>query len=110
MPDIGLDITQHPEDADQDKQELPNDINMADLGEDNRAEWQRPKDVLKQHISNYVHILVYDERTDIAIHRQERSRRPIRWHSKGLPGYGGVLGPAFGPHAAFAYHGSASVV
>ena len=39
---------------------------MSDLGEDERAEWQRSRDCLKQQISNYVHILVYDECADIA--------------------------------------------
>ena len=38
---------------------------MSDLGEEERAEWQRSRDFLKQQISNYVHILVYDECADI---------------------------------------------
>ena len=39
---------------------------MSDLGEEKWAEWQRPRDFLNQQISNYVHILVYDECADIA--------------------------------------------
>ena len=38
---------------------------MSDLGEEERAEWQRPRDFLKQQISNYVHINVYDECANI---------------------------------------------
>ena len=38
---------------------------MSDLGEEERAEWQRPRDFLNQHTSNCAHVLVYDERTDI---------------------------------------------
>ena len=35
------------------------------LGKEERAEWQRSRDFLKQQISNYVRSLVYDECTDI---------------------------------------------
>ncbi|MFM7981969.1 MAG: hypothetical protein ACKPKO_21890 [Candidatus Fonsibacter sp.] len=37
---------------------------MSDFGEDERAEWQRYREFLKQHIINYVHILVYNQCSD----------------------------------------------
>ena len=39
---------------------------MSDLGEEDRAELQRPRDFLKQQIRTYVHILVYVECAGIA--------------------------------------------
>ena len=57
-----LKITSLPDQAD--KAADPREINMSDLGEDERAEWQRSRDFLNQHISNYVHILVYNQCSD----------------------------------------------
>ena len=53
-------ITIHPDHTD--KYADPQYINMSDLGEEEQAVWQRSKGSLKQHISNYVQILVYDAR------------------------------------------------
>ena len=38
---------------------------MSDLGDEDRAEWQRSRDFLEQQIRNYVHLLIYDEHADI---------------------------------------------
>ncbi|MFM7983491.1 MAG: hypothetical protein ACKPKO_29615, partial [Candidatus Fonsibacter sp.] len=57
-----LNITSFPDQAD--KPADPRYINMSDLGEDERAEWQRSRDFLNQQIRNYVHILVYNENSD----------------------------------------------
>ena len=66
-PDIVLKLTKPPDDnKDKGNKEVPTEINMSDLGEEERAEWQRPRDFLKQQLNNYIHILVYDECADIA--------------------------------------------
>ncbi|MFM7981075.1 MAG: hypothetical protein ACKPKO_17330, partial [Candidatus Fonsibacter sp.] len=57
-----LNITSLPDQSD--KAAYPHEINMSDLGEDERAEWQRSRDFPKQDISNYVHILVYNRCSD----------------------------------------------
>ncbi|MFM7980830.1 MAG: hypothetical protein ACKPKO_16085, partial [Candidatus Fonsibacter sp.] len=42
----------------------PQYVKMSDLGKDERAEWQRSRYFLLQHISNYVHTLVYNQCSD----------------------------------------------
>ncbi|MFM7979685.1 MAG: hypothetical protein ACKPKO_10250 [Candidatus Fonsibacter sp.] len=56
-------ITSRPDRTDN-KDADPKDIKMSNLGEEERAEWQRSRDVLKQLNSNDVHILVYSQCSD----------------------------------------------
>ena len=80
---------------------------MSDLGEEERAEWQRSRSFLNQHVHSYVRILVYGECTDIAKYIIDTPAGKFEGGAKitgrtRFIGTVGVLGPAFGPHAAFA--------
>jgi hypothetical protein len=65
LPDVVLKIMQAPADADKDKKGDTKEIKVTDLGEEERAEWLRAREFLKQQIGNYVHILVLDDVTDL---------------------------------------------
>ena len=65
MPNIVLKIIQSSDATDKTKKDTPRDINLADLGEDDRAEWLRSREFLKRQISNYVHIIALDTVADL---------------------------------------------
>ena len=64
MPDCVLKVFQA---SDTDSKKDPQEINVADLGEDDRAEWLRARDYLRQQISNYVHIIALDNAGDLTV-------------------------------------------
>ena len=64
MPDCVLKVFQA---SDTDSKKDPQEINVADLGEDDRAEWLHARDYLRQQISNYVHIIALDNAGDLTV-------------------------------------------
>ena len=66
MPDNVLKIFQASGDAGTTaKTDTPHEIKVADLRDDDLAEWLRSREYLKQQISNYVHIIAMDNAGDL---------------------------------------------
>ena len=61
MKDVVLKIHADHDKASKDKKDDAKEIKLADLGDEEKAEWLRSREFLKQQIHNYVHILVIDE-------------------------------------------------
>ncbi|MFM7980078.1 MAG: hypothetical protein ACKPKO_12255, partial [Candidatus Fonsibacter sp.] len=77
---------------------------MSDLREEERADWQRPRDFLDQKERNYVHILVYEECTEIdkdSINTPAGKFKAVPQSagaldmlaSRGIPGRWGIMRP-----------------
>jgi hypothetical protein len=118
MPDCVLKVFQA---SDTDSKKDPQEINVADLGEDDRAEWLRARDYLRQQISNYVHIIALDSAGDLTVAIRSTPAGTFEGGCKvggrtvcggcvGFPGDGGVVGTALGPDASAADPRSAPLV